>query len=158
MKKWLGLALIFSALLAGNNMVSYHSVFSVHAMTLVLGITFGILYLRFDMPGLRFWKLDGEMKQKAMAVGGSSALMAGFIGALLGLVHVFENLDDSGKIGPALALSVCSVLYSFVLYLTVFLPFDPQPKMKKILTIPLASLFLVAVQTGLVFVSISSRI
>lgn len=56
---------------------------------------------------------DVEALRAILSAAGRGALLAGFVGALLGAVHVFANLARPEHIGPGVALAFLSVAYGF---------------------------------------------
>ena len=50
------------------------------------------------------------------------ALLAAVLGGLIGLIAMFQNLDDPTRIGPAMALMLLSSFYSLMLIALWFLP------------------------------------
>ncbi len=56
---------------------------------------------------------DARRAQRFFAVAGRGALLSGFLGALLGAVHIFQNFDRPEAIGPGVALALLSIAYGF---------------------------------------------
>jgi len=61
---------------------------------------------------------------------GGYAPTIGIIGAVLGLIHVMENLDDPSKIGPGIAVAFVATVYGVGLANIFFLPFASKLKRK----------------------------
>lgn len=51
-----------------------------------------------------------------------STLGAGIIGFIIGIVSLFRTIDNPSTVGPALAVSITSVLYSIIIAIGIFLP------------------------------------
>jgi len=64
------------------------------------------------------------------AAGGFSPTI-GIIGAVLGLIHVMENLSDPGKLGAGIAVAFVATIYGLVVANIICLP--ASTKLKKIL-------------------------
>ena len=67
---------------------------------------------------------EEEMRQSARiweAAGGYSPTI-GILGAVLGLIHVMENLSDPSKLGAGIAVAFVSTIYGVGLANLVFLP------------------------------------
>ena len=54
--------------------------------------------------------------------GKSIAVMAGFLGTLIGHVIMLEHLDDINQLGAGMAVSLITVLYGLLLAYGLFLP------------------------------------
>jgi chemotaxis protein MotA len=63
------------------------------------------------------------------AAGGYSPTI-GIIGAVLGLIHVMENLSDPSKLGSGIAVAFVATVYGVSLANIVYLPFSGKLKMK----------------------------
>jgi len=67
---------------------------------------------------------EGQLKQKAKiweAAGGYSPTI-GILGAVLGLIHVMENLSEPSKLGAGIAVAFVATIYGVGLANLVFLP------------------------------------
>ena len=67
---------------------------------------------------------EGELKLSARiweAAGGYSPTI-GILGAVLGLIHVMENLSDPSKLGAGIAVAFVATIYGVGLANLVFLP------------------------------------
>ncbi len=53
---------------------------------------------------------------------GGYAPTLGILGAVIGLIHVMENLSDPGKLGPGIAVAFVATIYGVGLANLVFLP------------------------------------
>jgi chemotaxis protein MotA len=68
---------------------------------------------------IKFWE----------AAGGYSPTI-GIIGAVLGLIHVMENLSDPSKLGAGIAVAFVATVYGVSLANIIYLPFAGKLKMK----------------------------
>ena len=58
-----------------------------------------------------------NIKDNVFLTVGKSALYYGLVGFLVGLILMLKNLNDPSKIGPAMAISLISSLYSSIIFL-----------------------------------------
>ena len=101
------------------------------SIVIVLGLTFGGLLAGFGgkvgCACKAVWTdtQDRETILTGLAVferGKSIAVIAGFIGTLIGHVMMLEHLDDVSALGPGMAISLLTVLYGLLLAYGCFLP------------------------------------
>jgi flagellar motor component MotA len=124
---WLG-ALGFLAL--GQIIEGGHvgSVMQLTAAIIVFGPCLAFLFYRFGFIG--FFKLWARLLSSKLENTDSDALdklclmsfMSGTMGAVLGLIHVMENLADSSKLGAGIAVAFVSIVYG-TLPSILFTPF-----------------------------------
>lgn len=62
--------------------------------------------------------------------GGGYAPTVGILGAVLGLIHVMENLDDPSKLGPGIAVAFVATVYGVGSANLLFLPIANKLKRK----------------------------
>jgi chemotaxis protein MotA len=72
--------------------------------------------------GVKFWEDLGAI-----------APTIGILGAVLGLIHVMENLDKPDMIGPGIAVAFCATLYGVGAANIFFIPMGKKIKRKAIL-------------------------
>ncbi|AWI80324.1 MAG: flagellar motor protein [Betaproteobacteria bacterium HGW-Betaproteobacteria-13] len=67
---------------------------------------------------------EGQLKQKAKIWEGAGgyAPTIGILGAVLGLIHVMENLSDPSKLGAGIAVAFVATIYGVGLANLIFLP------------------------------------
>jgi chemotaxis protein MotA len=67
---------------------------------------------------------EGQLKQgaKIWEAAGGYAPTIGILGAVLGLIHVMENLSDPGKLGAGIAVAFVATIYGVGTANLVFLP------------------------------------
>ncbi|OHD12058.1 MAG: hypothetical protein A2Z96_04970 [Spirochaetes bacterium GWB1_48_6] len=51
------------------------------------------------------------------------SLMAGFLGVLLGIISMMQNLSDNSALGRGAALALLILFYALILNLTIFIPY-----------------------------------
>ena len=61
------------------------------------------------------------------AAGGYSPTI-GILGAVLGLIHVMENMNDPSKLGPGIAVAFVATIYGVALANLIFLPISNKLK------------------------------
>ena len=50
------------------------------------------------------------------------ASASGVLGATIGIIHMLSNMDDPSKIGPAMAVTLLSILYAVMMAEVIFAP------------------------------------
>jgi len=73
---------------------------------------------------------EGEHSAKVLEAGGGYAPTVGIIGAVLGLIHVMENLSDPSKLGGGSAVAFVATVYGVSIANLVFLPMAGKLKMR----------------------------
>jgi len=71
-------------------------------------------------------KVSGEVFEAA----GGFAPTIGIIGAVLGLIHVMNNLSDSSKLGAGIAVAFVATIYGLLMANIVCLPFGTKLKIR----------------------------
>jgi chemotaxis protein MotA len=70
----------------------------------------------------------GEVSAKVLEAGGGYSPTVGILGAVLGLIHVMENLSDPSKLGAGIAVAFVATVYGVALANLVFLPMSGKLK------------------------------
>lgn len=88
-----------------------------------------------DLRDLMEHDLEMEDKQMITAAGvfesaGGYCPCVGILGAVLGLIHVMENLDDPSKLGPGIAVAFVATVYGVGSANLLFLPMANKLKRK----------------------------
>lgn len=73
---------------------------------------------------------EGVMAAKVWEAAGGYAPTVGILGAVLGLIHVMENLADPSKLGGGIAVAFVATVYGVGLANLFFLPFANKIKFK----------------------------
>jgi len=73
---------------------------------------------------------EGAQEAKVFETAGGFAPTVGIIGAVLGLIHVMENLSDPSKLGGGIAVAFVATVYGVSIANLVFLPFASKLKGK----------------------------
>lgn len=71
-----------------------------------------------------------EPGPKLFEAAGGYAPTVGILGAVLGLIHVMENLSDPSKLGPGIAVAFVATIYGVGSANLIFLPLAEKLKMK----------------------------
>lgn len=73
---------------------------------------------------------EGTAGAKVWEAAGGYAPTVGILGAVLGLIHVMENLDDPSKLGPGIAVAFVATIYGVGASNILFLPIAGKLKRK----------------------------
>ena len=68
------------------------------------------------------WEADMKQASKVWESAGGYAPTIGIIGAVLGLIHVMENLSDPSKLGAGIAVAFVATIYGVGSANLIFLP------------------------------------
>ncbi|HOY69881.1 MAG TPA: flagellar motor protein [Methylotenera sp.] len=71
---------------------------------------------------MHFHEMDLRNSAKIWSAAGGYAPTVGILGAVLGLIHVMENLSDPSKLGSGIAVAFVATIYGVALANLVFLP------------------------------------
>jgi len=72
----------------------------------------------------------GEREAKVFETAGGFSPTIGIIGAVLGLIHVMQNLNDPSKLGEGIAVAFVATVYGVGSANLIFLPIGSKLKMK----------------------------
>ena len=73
---------------------------------------------------------NGETDARVFEAAGGFAPTIGIIGAVLGLIHVMENLTDPSKLGAGIAVAFVATVYGVGSANLIFLPFASKLKIR----------------------------
>jgi chemotaxis protein MotA len=73
---------------------------------------------------------EGELPAKVWESAGGYAPTIGIIGAVMGLIHVMQNLSDVGAVGAGIAVAFVATIYGVGLANLVFLPASGKLKLR----------------------------
>jgi chemotaxis protein MotA len=73
---------------------------------------------------------EGELPAKVWESAGGYAPTIGIIGAVMGLIHVMQNLSDVGAVGKGIAVAFVATIYGVGLANLVFLPAAGKLKLR----------------------------
>jgi chemotaxis protein MotA len=80
---------------------------------------------------LRFYEEDCTQAGKVWEGAGGYTPTVGILGAVLGLIHVMENLSDPSKLGGGIAVAFVATVYGVGAANLIFLPLGSKIKLKK---------------------------
>ena len=72
---------------------------------------------KHGLEGFKELFREGENQSKILHTMGVTAILAGAIGTMIGLVIILGNLSDKSTLGPALAISLLTLLYGLLIFL-----------------------------------------
>lgn len=100
---------------------------------------------------LEYWDEHGKVNSKVFKAAGGYAPTIGILGAVLGLIHVMENLSDHSKLGSGIAVAFVATVYGVGSANLIFLPIATKMEMRHRHQMILKEMILegvVAVSTG----------
>lgn len=77
---------------------------------------------------MHFFEVHERNAAKIWSAAGGYAPTVGILGAVLGLIHVMENLSDPSKLGSGIAVAFVATIYGVGLANLVFLPISNKLK------------------------------
>jgi chemotaxis protein MotA len=77
---------------------------------------------------MHFYEIQQRNAAKIWNAAGGYAPTVGILGAVLGLIHVMENLSDPSKLGSGIAVAFVATIYGVGLANLVFLPISNKLK------------------------------
>ena len=77
---------------------------------------------------MHFFEIQQRNAAKVWAAAGGYAPTVGILGAVLGLIHVMENLSDPSRVGSGIAVAFVATIYDVGLANLVFLPISNKLK------------------------------
>ena len=77
---------------------------------------------------IAFYEQEQRQAIKIWDAAGGYSPTIGILGAVLGLIHVMENLSDPNKLGGGIAVAFVSTIYGVGLANLIFLPFAQKMK------------------------------
>ncbi|MBM4341523.1 MAG: flagellar motor protein [Deltaproteobacteria bacterium] len=79
---------------------------------------------------LGYLEEHGKMSSKVYKAAGGYAPTIGILGAVLGLIHVMENLNDPSKLGSGIAVAFVATVYGVGSANLLFLPFASKLELR----------------------------
>ena len=77
---------------------------------------------------MHFYEVQQRNAAKVWSAAGGYAPTVGILGAVLGLIHVMENLSDPSRLGGGIAVAFVATIYGVGLANLVFLPISNKLK------------------------------
>ncbi|MDP3087414.1 MAG: flagellar motor protein [Methylotenera sp.] len=78
---------------------------------------------------MHFYEVEQRNAAKIWSAAGGYAPTVGILGAVLGLIHVMENLSDPSKLGSGIAVAFVATIYGVGLANLLFLPIANKLKL-----------------------------
>tara|TARA_Y100000590_G_C15295080_1_gene854071 strand:+ start:287 stop:682 length:396 start_codon:yes stop_codon:yes gene_type:complete len=89
----------------------------VPSLLVVIGPVIASISAKHGLEGFKELFREGENQSKILHTMGVTAFLAGAIGTMIGLVIMLGNLQDQAAIGPAMAISLLTILYGLLIFL-----------------------------------------
>jgi chemotaxis protein MotA len=100
---------------------------------------------------IQHYEEEGDKPAKVWEAAGGYAPTIGIIGAVMGLIHVMQNLSDVGAVGRGIAVAFVATIYGVGMANLIFLPASAKLKLKHRQDVILMELMLegsLAIQEG----------
>jgi flagellar motor component MotA len=107
-------------ILAGG---SISSVFNPLSLVTILGVTWGFMIFKYGEKALKFWWLPVYERSQIAKWSGEMCLHVGVAFTIVGYMQIANGFTDIKSLGPAISVATISLLYSYLCYLFLFLPF-----------------------------------
>ena len=105
---------IVAAIFAGGDIRAF---IDVPSLLVVTGPVIASISAKHGLEGFKELFREGENQSKILHTMGVTAILAGAIGAMIGLIIMLGNLSDKSALGPALAISLLTLLYGLLIFL-----------------------------------------
>ena len=116
--KIISLLIIVSAILATILLSSGIGAFiDVPSLLTVIFPVIASISAKHGLEGFKELFREGENQNKVLHTMGLTGIIAGAIGTMIGLVIMLGNLQDKAAIGPAIAISLLTLLYGLLIFL-----------------------------------------
>ena len=118
------LALIVLSMVMGGNLMDF---INPPSIVIVVGGAQGILFFLYGSDSVRilipsFRNENPEYGLRIAESGSHLYIMAGWLGAGIGLVQMAEAMDDLSNLGPALAVNLLTIFYGYCTHFLVWYP------------------------------------
>ena len=116
--KIISLLIIVSAILGTILVSSGISAFiDVPSLLAVIIPVIASIPAKHGLEGFKELFREGENQNKILHTMGVTAFLAGAIGTMIGMIIMLGNLQDKAAIGPAMAISLLTILYGLLILL-----------------------------------------
>ena len=105
---------IVAAIFAGGDILAF---IDVPSFLVVIGPVIASISAKHGLEGFKELFREGENQSKILHTMGVTAFLAGAIGTMIGFVIMLGNLQDQAAIGPAMAISLLTILYGLLIFL-----------------------------------------
>jgi flagellar motor component MotA len=87
------------------------------SLIMVIGMTTGLSLFKYKKEGLTFWKIENQERKSEIAAWiGKTCLHVGLFSALVGFIQIGSFMNDMSAFGPAFAVAVMPIFYSYLIY------------------------------------------
>ena len=105
---------IVAAIFVGGDIRAF---IDIPSLLVVIGPVIASISAKHGLEGFKELFREGENQSKILHTMGVTAILAGAIGTMIGLVIILGNLSDKSALGPALAISLLTLLYGLLIFL-----------------------------------------
>ena len=105
---------IVAAIFAGGDILAF---IDVPSILVVIGPVIASISAKHGLEGFKELFREGENQSKILHTMGVTGIIAGAIGTMIGWVIILGNLSDKSALGPALAISLLTLLYGLLIFL-----------------------------------------
>ena len=105
---------IVAAIFAGGDIRAF---IDVPCILFVTGPVIASISAKHGLEGFKELFREGENQSKILHTMGVTAILAGAIGTMIGLVIILGNLSDKSALGPAFAIALLTLLYGLLIFL-----------------------------------------
>ena len=109
---------------------AHHDPFTRKGLTLVVDGIDPAMLLSIMETELESFEEHSKIPIPVLESAGAYAPTIGIIGAVLGLIHVMENLDDPSKLGSGIAVAFVATIYGLVIANVICLPLGSKLKQR----------------------------
>ena len=116
--KIISLLIIVSAILGTILLASGIGAFiDVPSLLTVIIPVIASISAKHGLEGFKELFRKGENQNKILHTMGVTAILAGGIGTMIGLVIILGNISDKSALGPALAIALLTLFYGLLIFL-----------------------------------------
>ena len=105
---------IVAAIFAGGDIRAF---IDVPSLLVVIGPVIASISAKHGLEGFKELFREGENQSKILHTMGVTAILAGAIGTMIGLIIMLGNLSDKSALGPAFAIALLTLLYGLLIFL-----------------------------------------
>ena len=105
---------IVAGIFEGGDILAF---IDVPSLLVVIGPVIASISAKHGLEGFKELFREGENQSKILHTMGVTAILAGAIGTMIGLVIILGNLSDKSALGPALAIALLTLLYGLLIFL-----------------------------------------
>ena len=107
-------AIVAAIFAGGGDILAF---IDVPSLLVVIGPVIASISAKHGLEGFKELFREGENQSKILHTMGVTAILAGAIGTMIGLVIMLGNLSDKSALGPAFAIALLTLLYGLLIFL-----------------------------------------